>query len=125
MFLPIIKDLEKSNPEGKTNAGIVGLVLFYGGTNVQNSRKIMAMRYPRIKVLHGTEHVVSLLFKDFFENIPEFDLLRNFTRHAHNMFGSNRHAPTAMFGNYRKNNNKGINIGIIRPCDVRMAGEFT
>ena len=69
-LLPIIKDLEKSNPKGKSNVGIVELVLFDGATNVHSSPKIMAMRYPRITVLHGTEHVVSLIFKDFYEKIP-------------------------------------------------------
>ena len=63
LFLPIIKDLEKSNPDGKSDAGIVDLVLFYGATNVQNAGKIVAMRYPCITVLHGTEHVVTLFFK--------------------------------------------------------------
>ena len=69
-FLPIIKDLDKSNPKGKSNVGIVELVMFDGATNVHSSPKIMAMRYPLITVLHGTEHVVSLIFKDFYEKIP-------------------------------------------------------
>ena len=85
----------------------------------------MAMRYPWITVLHVTEHVVSLLFKDFYDNIPEFTLLRNFTQQARNMFGSTRHAPTAMFENYSKNHNKGIKIGFIKLCDARIPGEFT
>ena len=34
LFLPIIKDLKKRNPEGKSNAGIVDLLLFDGATNV-------------------------------------------------------------------------------------------
>ena len=123
--LPIIKDLEKINFKGKSNAGIVDLVLFDGATNVQNSRKIMDMRYPWITVLHVIEYVGSLIFKDLYEKTPEFALLRNFTRQARNMFGSIRHLPTAMFGNYSKNHNKGINIGFIKPCDVRMDGEFT
>ena len=100
-------------------------MLFDGATNVHSSPKIMAMRYPRITVLHGTEHVVSLLLKEFYEKICESALLRNFSRHARNMFGSTGHAPTAIFGNYSKNHNKGINISFIKPCDVMMAGEFT
>ena len=99
-------------------------MLFDGATNVQNSRNIMVMRYPRIMVLHGTEQVISFLFKDFYEKIPELSLLQNFTQQARNMFGSTRHAPTEMFGNYRKNQNKGTEIGVIKPCNVRMAGEF-
>ena len=78
LFLPIIKDLEKRNTEGKSNAEIVDFVLFDGATNVQNAGNIVAIRYPRITVLHVTEHVVSLLFKDFYENIPEVALLRNY-----------------------------------------------
>ena len=100
-------------------------MLFDGATNVHSSPKIMAMRYPRITVLHGTEHVVSIIFKDFYEKIPKFSLLLNFTRQARNMFGYTCHAPTAIFGGYGKNQNKGIKIGFIKPCGVRMAGEFT
>ena len=54
-----------------------------------------------------------------------FFLLRNFTRQARNMFGYTRHAPTAISGNYSKKHNKVIKIGFIKPCDVRMDGEFT
>ena len=122
---PIIKDLEERNPKGNNNAVIVDLVLFDRATNIQNNGKIMAMRYPRITVLRGTEHVVSILFKDFCENIPEFSLLRKFTVHARNMFGSTCHEPTSMFGSYSKKHNKGIKIGFIKLCDVKMAGEFT
>ena len=123
--LPITKDLEKSNPEGKSNGGIVDLMLSDGATNVQNAVKIMARRYPLITVLHRTEHVVSLLLKDFYKRIPEFALLRNFTQQARNMFVSIPNAPTEMFGKYSKKHNKGIKIGFIKPCDFRMDGEFT
>ena len=44
VFLPIIKELEKRNPERKSNAGIVYLVLFDGATNLQNVGNIMVMR---------------------------------------------------------------------------------
>ena len=124
-FLPILKDLEKRNPEGKFNVGIIDLVLFDGATDVQNDGNIMSMRYPRITVIHGTEHVVWLPLKEFYNKIPEFALLRNVTWPARNMFVSTRHATKAMFGIDCKKNNKGIKIGFIKPCDVRMIGDFT
>ena len=119
-LLPIIKDLERRNPKGKSNAGIVDLVLFDGATNIKNPGNIMATKYPQVTVLHRREHVVSLISKDLYKKITEFGLLWNFTRQARNMFGSTRHEPTAMFGNYSKNHNKVIIIGFIKPCDVRI-----
>jgi hypothetical protein len=55
-----------------TTGGVVDLVLFDGASNVQNAAKLVSIIYPRITVVHGTEHVVSLFFKDIFIKMQVF-----------------------------------------------------
>jgi hypothetical protein len=47
-------------------------VLFDGANDVQNAGKLVSITYPRITVVHGAEHVVSLFFKDIFTKMPVF-----------------------------------------------------
>jgi hypothetical protein len=49
---------------------IVDLLLFDGASNVQKAAQLVSVAYPRITVIHGAEHVVSLFFKDVFTNKP-------------------------------------------------------
>jgi hypothetical protein len=69
LLKPIISWIEQTkNPNNQKteNRGVVDLVLFCGASNVQNAGKIVSITYPRITVVHGAEHVVSLFFKDIF-----------------------------------------------------------
>jgi len=60
-FLPFIKDFEKRKPN------TVDLVLFDGASNVQKAGDLLASSYPRICVLHGADHVMSLFFNNVFK----------------------------------------------------------
>jgi hypothetical protein len=42
---------------------LIDCVLFDGASNVQKVGKIIQVYYPRVMVLHGVDHVVSLFFK--------------------------------------------------------------
>jgi len=55
-FIPHIKifETDKSN--------VVDLVIFDGASNVQRAGRIIAESYPRVSVIHGAEHVISLFF---------------------------------------------------------------
>jgi hypothetical protein len=99
----------------------VDLLFFDGASNVQKGGKILEAMYPRVHVLHGIEHVVSLFFKDVFL-IPIFSCMIDLTRAVYNVFGSGTyHAPHAIF---RKKSKAifGRYLGFIRAADTRMAG---
>jgi hypothetical protein len=75
-------------------------VLFDGASNVQNAAKLVSITYPRITVVHGTEHVVSLFFKDIFTKMQVFQFFPQFSKRCRNIFGSTCHGPHAIFKKY-------------------------
>lgn len=42
----------------------VDILFFDGGSNFQLAGRIIQARFPRITVVHGLEHVLSLVFED-------------------------------------------------------------
>ena len=123
--MPLIKQIESEvlNVNGKKSPGVIDLVFFDGASNVQNAGEILRAYNRRITVGHGAEHVVSLFFSDVYTKVPEFKRLSNFAKKVHNIFGSVRHSPSAMFKKYSRAHNKGVYIGFIKPSECRMAGE--
>ena len=113
---PYIKKLELACP------GSVDYLSFDGAGNVQLAGRILAAKYPRIIVTHGTEHVVSLFFQDCFK-LPLFSALHKLERKIYAIFGTGaRHGPYAIF---KRNCNELYNcrgIGLFRPAGTRMAG---
>ena len=60
-IMPLIELIHSEHEvHNKKSPGIVGLVFFYGASNVQNAGEILRIFNPRITVGHGAEHVVSL-----------------------------------------------------------------
>ena len=120
MFLPLIEKTElATDVHGNKQSGIVDMVFFNGARTVQNSGKILVVRYPCITVGHGAEHVVALFFSGVFTKIDEFVQISNFTKKARNVFGSTRHAPTVMFSKHSKLYNMGRPIGFVKPSKCR------
>ncbi len=75
LLKPIISWIEETkdpNNQKTDHWEVVDLVLFDGASNVQNAAKLVSITYPRITVVHGAEHVVSLFFKDIFTKMPVF-----------------------------------------------------
>ncbi len=70
-------------------------------------------------MLHGAEHVMALLFQDVFNGCPEYVQLSNVCKKFRNVFGSTRHAPTAMFRGHAKEHNGGKKIGFIKVSECR------
>ena len=87
---------------------------------MQKAGAILKARFPRISVLHGAEHVVSLFYKDIF-TIPEFMLLKKFNRILYKFFSSgSMHLPYALFQKQSRLHNKGRNVGFICSSGTRM-----
>lgn len=100
----------------------VDLLIFDGASNVQKAGAILEARYPRITVLHGAEHVVSLFFSDILKT-PELKGMVTIYKKIYRVFGSGAmHQPYALFQKKSKDFNDGRNIGLIRAADTRMAG---
>ena len=57
LFLPVIESLDVLKDEAD-------VVFFDGGSNFQLAGRIIRARFPRITVVHGLEHVLSLVFVD-------------------------------------------------------------
>jgi hypothetical protein len=99
-------------------------VLFDGASNVQSAAKLVSITYPRITIVHGAEHVVSLFFKDIFTKMQVFQCLFQFSRkQCRNTFGSTHHGPHAIFKKYSIMHNNHIYIGFIKISKCCMAEE--
>jgi hypothetical protein len=117
-FIPYIDACESE----KKN--VVDLVLFDGASNVQAAGQVLVACYPRITVLHGAEHVISLFFSDIFQ-IAEFSDFIVICRLLYKYFGSgSTHSTYAIFQKYAKQHNGGKKIGLTRASDTRMAGHL-
>ncbi len=71
-ILSRIKETKDPNNQKTDHREVVDLLLFDGSSNVQNAVKLASITYPRITVVHGAEHVVSLFFKGIFTKMPVF-----------------------------------------------------
>ena len=116
-FLPWMKKLD---PQDK----MLDCVFFDGAGDVQKAGRILAAINPRITVLHGAEHVVSLFCKDVAKLTPIKVVILKY-KFLYRVFGSgSMHRPYAVFSKCAKEFNQGRKIGLLRPADTRMAGYF-
>jgi hypothetical protein len=115
LFLPHMKIIYRDKQ-------LIDCVFFDGASNVQKAGKIMQVHYPRVILLHGTEHVVSLFFKDLTNiQVVKHHIVRN--RFIYRVFGSGAmHSLHALFQRHARAFNNGRPIGLLRASDTRMAG---
>lgn len=100
----------------------IDLVIFDGASNVQKAGKILEARYPRLSVVHGAEHVLSLFYSDIFK-LKEFASIRKLNQMLYRVFGTgSMHSPYATFMKHSKDHNTGRSLGLIRASDTRMGG---
>jgi len=125
VIMPLIQQTESEEDilKRKSQEGTVDLVFFDGASNVQNAGEILRAFNPRITVGHGAEHVVSLFFSDVYTKVRDFKILAVFAERVRNIFGSVRHAPSAMFKKHTRQHNNGVHLGFIKPSECRMAGK--
>ena len=117
MFLP---RMNKVDPDHK----LFDAIFFDGAGNVQLSGEFLSHHYPRVTVMHGAEHVMSLFFKDL-AKLPPVKKIINLYRLIYHFLGSgSHHGPYTIFQKHAKQYNDGRSIGLIQPSDVRMAGYF-
>jgi hypothetical protein len=116
LFLPHIIEIENQVPR------CTDLVIFDGASNVQKAGALLEAQFPHISVIHGAEHVISLMYHDVFKLTP-FMILKNINRLIYRYFGSgSMHAPYAIFSKHTREHNGGKPIGLIRAADTRMGG---
>jgi hypothetical protein len=52
------------------NKILFNVIAFDGASNVQKAGTIMAQHFPRVTVIHGAEHVVSIIFEKIVKITP-------------------------------------------------------
>jgi hypothetical protein len=57
-FLPLMREIDP-------NKELIDLVAFDGASNMQKAAKLIAEHFPRVSVIAGLEHTVSLIFGRF------------------------------------------------------------
>lgn len=106
------------------NKTLCDCLYFDGASNVQKGGRIIEAKYPRVSVMHGVEHVVSLFFSDV-AKIPIVQNLIQQQKRRYNTFGSGAiHGAHAIFSVQAKLFNGGKDLGLLRAADTRMAGYF-
>ena len=79
---------------GKT---LTDVIMFYGASNLQPGGKLLKVHYPKLTVMRGVEHTVSLLFN----GVPKIPIVNKmFPAHKviYNIFGSGiYHKPHSIF----------------------------
>ena len=61
--------------------------MFDGASNFQLSGRLLKLRYPKLTVMHGFEHTVSLFFNDV-SKIPIANQIISSCKGIYNIFGS-------------------------------------
>ena len=72
-------------------------VMFDGASNVQLSGELLKIHYPKVSVMRGVEHTVSLFFNDV-SKIPVLNHTITYHKAIYNLFGSViYHKPHSIF----------------------------
>ena len=102
---------------------IMNVVMFDGALNVQLSSELLKKNYPKISVMCGVEHTVSIFFNYFFK-IPVMNQIITYHKAIYKLFGyCIYHKPQSKFKSesYEFQNRK---ISLCSGNDARMAGYF-
>ena len=97
--------------------------MFDGASNVQLAGELFQIRYPKIKVMRGVEHTVSLFF-NYVSKIPVVNQMIRAHKEMYNLFVSGiYHKPHSIFKSksYDFHNR---NIGLFSGNYTRTAGYF-
>ena len=97
--------------------------MFDGDSNVQLGGKLLKLHYPKLTVMRGIEHTVSLFFNDI-SKIPILNQIISAHKMIYNIFGSGiYHKPHSIFKSKSQDFHK-RNIGLFSGNETRMAGYF-
>ena len=115
LFVPHFAALD---PEKK----LIDMVAFDGAANVQKAGRALCEFYPRCTVIHGGEHVVSLVCGDICK-LPVIYALINVNKALYRFFMLH-HMPHSMLAAESRKRNSGVAVMMIRASDTRMGGHF-
>ena len=89
-FLKHLKAIDPRN-------NLTDLLIFDGASNVQLGGKLLKVHYPKLTVMLGVEHTVSLFFNDV-SKIPIVNQMFSAHKMIYNIFGSGiYHKPHSIF----------------------------
>ena len=63
------------------------MVIFDGASNVHLDGELLKIHYPKVSVMRGVEHTVSLFFNDI-SKIPVLNEMITAHKELYNLFGS-------------------------------------
>jgi len=117
----ILRDVAVKVDPGKT---LLDLVLVDGASNCQKGGELLSLVYPRVTVMHGCEHILSLFCSDLLKK-TKVQLLVVVYRIIYRVFGSgSTHMAYAVFKKHAREYNRNRDIGLIRASGTRMGGYF-
>ena len=97
---------------------LIDCLMFDGASNMIKAGKCVQHMYPRITVIHGSEHVISLFCKDVL-SLPPIQAVVEKYKFIYNVFGNGqRHMPYSLFSKRTKASNHGRSIGLIKAADT-------
>jgi hypothetical protein len=100
------------------------LFLVDGASNCQLAGTLLQELYPRITIMHGCEHILSLFCSDLL-NKTKIKTLVQVYKIIYKVFGTgSTHMAYAHFKNYAALQNNNKKIGLIRASETRMGGYF-
>ena len=97
--------------------------MFYGASNVQLRGKLLKVHFPKLTVMRGVEHALSLLFNDV-SKITIVNQMISAHKMIYSNFGSGTYnKPHSIFKSKSQDSHK-RNIGIFSGNETRMSGYF-
>ena len=97
--------------------------MFYGASNVQLAGRLLKVNYPKLTVMRGVEHTVSLFFNDV-SKIPIVNQMISAHKMIYNIFGSGiYHKPHSIFKS-KSQEFHNRNIGQFSTNETILAGYF-
>ena len=97
--------------------------MFDGASYVQLGGKLLRVHYPKLTVMHGVEHTVSLFFNDV-SKIPIVNQMISSHKMIYNIFGSGIYHKLHSIFKSKSQEFYNRNIGLFIGNETIMAGYF-
>ena len=110
---------KETDPDKKS----IDIVMFDGASNVQLAGRLLKVNYPKLTVMRGVEHTMSLFFNDV-SKITIANQMISAHKMIYNIFGSGiHHKPHSVFKS-KSQEFHNRNIGLFSGNETKMAGYF-
>ena len=97
--------------------------MFDGSSNVQLAGELLKIHYPKVSVMRGVEHTLSLFFNDV-SKIPVANKMITSHKAIYNLFGSSIYQKPHYIFKSKTYEFHNRNIGLLSGNDTRIAGYF-